>query len=225
MSNTFIFDIETQAYPVDELRKVMPQFDPDEVRLGNTKDPVKIADKLAAAKIKHEQSFIEDAALSATTASVLAIGIKDMNGTHYILDGGGKEADLLSEFWTKWATGDHAMRINNLIGFNCFEFDLPFLIRRSWHHGIAVPFGIRKGRYWGEAIVDLMVEWKLGTTRNGNSLDTVAKFLLGGRGKTGSGADFANLWATDRNAAVEYLKADLDLTFDVAKVMGVLNWP
>jgi hypothetical protein len=35
-----------------------------------------------------------------------------------------------------------------LVGFNINAFDLPFLFRRSWALGIAVPFGLRKGRYW-----------------------------------------------------------------------------
>jgi hypothetical protein len=41
-------------------------------------------------------------------------------------------------------------------------FDLPFLFRRSWKHRVSVPFGLRRGRYWGDQLIDLRAAWQLG---------------------------------------------------------------
>ena len=48
-----------------------------------------------------------------------------------------------------------------MVGFNSNQFDLPFLIRRSWKHNVAVPMGIRRGRYWSDQVLDLRDVWQL----------------------------------------------------------------
>jgi hypothetical protein len=67
---------------------------------------------------------------------------------------------LLREFWNV-CRGDVG-RANQMAGFNTHLFDLPFLIRRSWKHQVAVPFDIHSGRFWGEEMVDLRDVWQLG---------------------------------------------------------------
>ena len=62
----------------------------------------------------------------------------------------------------------------------------------------------------------------MGDRQARGSLDAIAKHL-GIGAKTGSGADFAKLWQSDRAKAVEYLRNDIELTAKLAEVLGVLN--
>jgi hypothetical protein len=215
--NTIVFDVETAPLPESELAALLPPFDPAEVRTGNLKDPEKIAAKLAESEASHRREFFAKAALDPLTGRVLVIGLLDKGGVR-ILDNE-NEAAVLREFWT--ACRGEQGRINQLVGFNTHLFDLPFLIRRSWRHRVPVPFGVRRGRYWGDEIVDLRDAWQLGDRQARGSLDAIAKHL-GLGAKNGNGADFAALWQTDRAKAVEYLKNDLELTAKIADALGCL---
>jgi hypothetical protein len=107
-----------------------------------------------------------------------------------------------------------------LIGFNTQGFDLPFVIRRSWHHGITVPKTVMtSGRYWSDTLVDLMIAWRCGGYKDFISLDNLAKFLNVGQ-KNGNGELFHVLWNQDRDAAVAYLTNDVRLCADCAAKMG-----
>lgn len=130
------------------------------------------------------------------------------------------EAAVLREFWIS-CRGEMG-RINQMVGFNSNLFDLPFLIRRSWKHRVAMPLGIRRGRYWADEMIDLRDAWQMGDRQARGSLDTIAKHL-GIGGKTGNGAEFAKLWQSDRTKAVEYLRNDLELTAKMADVLGVIG--
>ena len=217
--NTIIFDIETAPLPEKDLEALLPPFDPAEVRTGNLKDPDKIAAKLAEAEANHRRDFFERAALDPLTGRVLAIGCLWPETSDFTVFDHDDEARMLQSFWA--ACEGEAWRINKMIGFNTHVFDLPFLIRRSWKHRVPVPFGIRRGRYWGEEMIDLRDAWQLGDRQARGSLDAIAKHL-GVGAKNGNGADFAKLWETDRAAAVEYLKNDLELTAKIADVLGCL---
>ena len=221
---TIVFDIETAPLPESELAALVPPFDPAEVKTGNLKDPEKIAAKLAEAEVNHRRDFIERAALDPLTGRVAAIGLMEnaecgMQNAEFRIIAAEDEAEMLQEFWD--ATRGEMGRIHQLIGFNSNSFDLPFLIRRSWKHRVAVPFGIRRGRWWGDEMVDLRDEWQLGDRQARGSLDAIAKHL-GIGAKNGHGADFAKLWQSDRAKAVEYLRNDLELTARLADVIGAL---
>lgn len=226
---TIVFDIETGPLPEHELSALLPPFDPAEVKTGNLKDPAKIAEKLAEAEANHRRDFFDKAALDPISGRVVAIGMLDLETDLFSIIGHDDEAKTLREFWAA-ARGDMG-RINPLIGFNIGNFDLPFLIRRSWKYRIAVPFGIRRGRYWGDQIVDLRDAWQLGDRQARGSLDSIARHLGVGakcvphgplNGQHITGADFAGLWKTDRQSAEGYLKNDVELTAKVAEVLGVV---
>ena len=215
--NTIVFDVETAPLPESELAALLPPFDPAEVRTGNLKDPEKISAKIAEAQANHFRDFLDKAALDPLTGRVLVIGLLDKAGVR-ILDNE-NEAAVLREFWT--ACRGEQGRMNQMVGFNTHLFDLPFLIRRSWKHRVPVPFGVRRGRYWGDEMVDLRDAWQLGDRQARGSLDAIA-WHLGLGAKNGSGADFAKLWQADRAKAVEYLGTDLELTAKLADVLGCL---
>lgn len=230
--NILIFDIETGPLPESELVALLPPFDPAEVKTGNIKDPDKIAAKIAVAEANHRRDFFDKAALDPLTGRVVAVGLlanaeRGTRNAEFRVIGHEDEAELLRAFWDT-CRGEMG-RVNQLVGFNIALFDLPFLIRRSWKHRIAVPFGYRRGRYWSDQVVDLRDLWQLGDRQARGSLDAIAKHL-GVGAKTGcephgppSGKEFARLWQTDRAAAVAYLRNDVELTTKVAEVMGVVK--
>lgn len=215
---TIFFDIETAPLPESELASLLPPFDPTEVKTGNIKDPEKIAAKIAEAEANHKRDFIEKAALDPLTGRVLAIGLLDAESGKFSVIGHDDEARTLAEFWD--VCRGMQGRINQMVGFNSYQFDLPFLFRRSWKHRLAVPLGIRRGRYWADEMVDLREGWQLGDRQARGSLDLIAKHL-GVGAKCGDGKDFARLWTEDRAKAMAYLRNDLELTEKVARALGV----
>ncbi len=237
---TLVFDIETGPLPETELAAMMPAFDPAEVKTGNLKDPAKIAEKIAEAEANHRRDFIERAALDPLTGRVVAIGVMayEARGEHptpfgkggrFSIIGHADEAQMLREFWE--LTRGEMGRMNPMIGFNIFGFDLPFLFRRSWKHRVPVPFGLRRGRYWSDQLIDLRDAWQLGDRQARGSLDSISKHLgVGAKcvphgplsGMTITGADFAGLWNSDRKSAEAYLHNDIELTALVADALGVV---
>ena len=219
---TIFYDIETGPLPESELAALLPPFDPMEVKTGNLKDPDKVAAKVAEAEANHRRDFFEKAALDPLTGRVVAIGLLvnaecGTRNAEFRIIADEDEAQMLREFW-EVCRGEMG-RINEMVGFNSNAFDLPFLIRRSWRHRVPVPFGIRRGRYWSDEMVDLRDAWQLGDRQARGSLDTIAKHL-GVGAKNGNGADFAALWHSDRAKAADYLRNDLQLTARVAEALG-----
>lgn len=214
--NLIVWDIETGPLPKEDIIDMLPPFNPDDVRIGNLKDEVKIATKLAEAEKKHREDFFENAALNPMTGQVLCIGalVRDWDGPDeiQILGANGEtEAEIISTFWDLTTMNGVT---NELVGFNCNSFDLPFLYRRSWRYGIIPPIQLRNGRYWNKQIVDLREDWLMGDYRGHGSLDAIAKFL-GVKRKTGNGKDFARLWAEDRPAAIAYARGDIETTTQI----------
>jgi 3'-5' exonuclease len=215
---TIVFDIETGPLTDAELAAMVPPFDPAEVKTGNLKDPGKVLAKVAEAEANHRREFIERAALDPLTGRVVAIGLWYLAGDKFEIIGHDDEAQMLRELWA--ACRGEMGRVHEMVGFNTHQFDLPFLIRRSWKHRVEVPFGIRRGRYWSDEMVDLRECWQLGDRQARGSLDSIAKHL-GVGGKNGDGKVFAELWQTDREKAVSYLRNDLELTAKIANVLGI----
>ena len=211
---TIIFDIETGPLPASEL--VIPPFDPSQVKLGNVKNPDLIAEKIQKAEENHAADYIKNAALDAISGQVLCIGYRIEHDQPAVLcsDADG-EAAMLRQWW---AALNDFQRQPKLVGFNIKAFDLPFLIRRSWRHRLTPPYWLRQGRYWNDLIVDLREVWQLGDSRAHGSLAAISRHLGLGE-KAGNGADFSNLWQTDREAAINYCLRDVQLTQQVADIL------
>lgn len=204
-----VFDIETSPAAAEVLERVKPKFE----AARNLKDP----EKIAAAVAEKEATWRDMAALDATTANVLCVGIASGLASIRIIEG--EERDLLRDFW-QWIQ-DRIGAGEQVVGFNVYGFDLPMMIRRSWILGVPVPRVLRKGRYWHDNIIDVMDVWTCGNRDQRISLDNLSKALGIGE-KNGSGKDFATLWRTDRHQAIAYLKQDLSLTRKVAeRVLGI----
>lgn len=249
-----IFDIETEPLPIEKLQDLMPpfdetavpglvtgEFDPNSVKTGNVKDPAKIAEKIEQARQSHEAAkanttklveearakqtadFLDRAALSPVTGRVLVVGYYATGKEKLVIDDGkGEEAAILQGFWTQYQRCRAGSR--SMVGLNIHEFDLPFLVRRSWIRGIDVPATvIDQHRFWDRVFVDLRKVWLLGQygTNCPSSFDLIGK-ALGTGGKNGDGADFARLWREDREAAIAYLANDLKQPAAWAERMGVM---
>ena len=195
-----IFDIETGPLPDAELELVKPVFRAP----SNYKDESKIS----AYIIDAEADWKKRAALSSLTGRVLAFGTKE-GETIRIIEG--TEPDMLTKFWGVFRAAEE------MVGFCVKSFDLPFLVQRSFINQVKVPVTLFDGRYWSRDVVDLQEVWLCyGRERDGASLDAVCR-ACGIGGKTGSGADFARLYDTDREAALMYLRDDLNLTQKLAE--------
>lgn len=209
-----VFDVETAPLSDEQIRQFMPKFEAP----GNYKDTEKVAAYIA----DKEKEWLGRAALSALTGKVLAIGVKYHDGSIDIIGanpGHDDEAHILTWFWRYFT---HTTMASYWIGHNIIGFDLPFLCRRSMLLGVKVPRSIIYGRYFDNRFKDTMDAWSFGNREDRISLDNLAK-ALGVGSKSGSGADFARLWATDKPEAIAYLEHDLNLTMKCAERMGMIE--
>lgn len=199
MTQPFYLDIETAPLPLEQVEQFKPEFKAP----SNYKD----LDKIKASIMEQEAKWLADGALSAVTGQVLCVGVWE-NGFNHIA---GEEGTMLTQTLNWMAGVIH--RGGLLVGFCSRTFDVPFLIRRAFRHGIIVPGCFWEGRYLNSAFVDIADRWACGgrEPRDRISLDHLSKFLGTGQ-KNGDGKDFAQLWATDRSKALEYLECDLRLT-------------
>lgn len=215
-----IFDVETSP-DRDKALALMPPFDPEEVKLGNLKNPALIEEKINEAREGHQKSWLDKATLRPETGKILAIGLYRNECGLEILDERQGEAVMLQAFWEKFmkwfaATG------RPFTGFNSNTFDVPFLILRSRILGVPVPGGLRKGRYFdSNRFVDLRDEWLMGRDwREFKSSLSYVACSLGLPAKNGDGKNFAELYRTNRSAALNYLAHDIWLTKAVAEKLG-----
>lgn len=251
-----VFDIETGPLPDAELDRVRPpldesslpsqpgEFDESSVKLGRLKDEDKIREKIDEARQshanavknhaatcerirnRHVEQFREAAPLSPITGQVLAIGMQCGQEPEPRIVAGG-EREILSYFWSMLDGFDLA------VGFNITNFDIPFLVRRSWIHSVYVPKNVfeRNGRYLSHRFIDLFYRWRcasqFGDPKHVNSkLDTIAKFFgLDGKTEGVSGVDFHRLWSgslDEQAKAKAYLLNDVKMTAEIAFRMGIL---
>lgn len=210
--NPVFFDIETEPLPLVEVQHLMPEFEAP----GNFKDPEKIKLNIEAQKAK----WYRDAALDPMTGRVLVIGLSEVSvvGNRVVKYLEGTESVILETFWGLYRNGE--FESTPWVGFNIRQFDLPFIVRRSWHLGVTIPDSAYNGRYWSDRYVDLMDLFACGQKGQWVSLDRVAKFLKVGE-KNGVGADFSKNYQIDREQALAYLANDLKLLRDAAEVMGI----
>jgi hypothetical protein len=243
-----VFDIETGPLPneiLDQCYTPPPQLPPwDEamVKYGNIKDEAKKAEKRvkvmaeyearlagqADEHARHKAEWMADAALSATTGRVVAIGtlMDDREPIIWSAESLDQEPELLRRFWTLCERA--VPKGLQFVGHNSHGFDLPFLCQRSFVHGMMPWPGIMDGqrRYWCPQFLDTMRLWGCGV-REYVKLDVLGRTLgVGGKADNGcDGAGFAAMWlggdAEERAKAAEYLKTDLRVTRDVARRMGV----
>jgi hypothetical protein len=220
MKTQYVFDIETVALSEEDVLALMPEFNPDEIKIGNRK-PENAEAYIEQKRLEHKARFMERAALSALTGRVMALGIYNPTTEDklIVVD---DERKLIETFFQRFETG--LGDLTQWIGFRIADFDIPFLMRRAWALNIPVPArALVKGRYLTNWFVDLAELWRA-SSRDPEliSLDRLARFL-GVGSKTNSGAAFAALLYENQEAAIEYLSNDLVLTWKIAERLGVIR--
>ena len=210
---TLIYDIETGPLPDDEILRVMGEFDPDSVKIGN-RGPDKAEEYIEEKRASYLDDLRDKAALSPLTGEVLCIGLWSKGPGAYVWPSDSDEFCLLLDFW-------HAVSKDTVtLGFNNRRFDLPFLIKRSWLFRIELD---DLTTVIGSQI-DLLQRWQCGDNQASVNLDTMARFLLGhGKLDDFDAKYFYKYWAEEREKAIEYVRRDVEITAKCAEVLGEIN--
>lgn len=126
----------------------------------------------------------------------------------------GAEPDQLRRFW------EIARGVTLFVGHNLFDFDLPFLRKRSIVHRIR-PLDISLARYRSSPVYDTMQEWSSWNPRERVRLDTIAKVLGLRSSKDGlDGSKVALYHEQGRDEEIfRYCKDDVRLVREVHRRM------
>lgn len=181
-----LFDIETKPRTdlVRRFIKPFPALDPSAVKYGNTKDPQKRAELLKqkeddhrAEEVEYWRKAEERAALNPLTAEIICIGMLDDRGEQVF---SGSERNILESFWNDF--GDFARAGESFVfwsgnGAATENFDVEFIIRRSWMLGVPVHPLAFNGRYLGNRFVDAAARYLFGKREAYCSLSDAADQL------------------------------------------------
>ena len=209
-----VFDLETVA--IDGAADYLePPSAP-----SNYRDPEKIAAYLAEA----QQKALDKAALDLDLCRIVALGY-DTSTPTATLDpvvatmplGEAEERAELRAFWA--AVGDRP-----LLGFNCLQFDIPVLLRRSLYLGVA-PRPFLLGKYKHPGILDLMQHLSFDGLVPYRSLSFYCRRIgLDVPADATSGADIARLVAVnDWDAVREHCRIDVLKTRALAEWAGLMR--
>jgi predicted PolB exonuclease-like 3'-5' exonuclease len=120
----------------------------------------------------------------------------------------GTEEEMLKKFW------EIAQNVDLFIGHNIFEFDLPFIYKRSIIFGIKPSKNISFAKYKNDSIFDTMFEWEKWAYGEKHSLDTLARVLkLPSSKDTMNGSEVWSYYKEGRLKEIqEYCMKDVELT-------------
>jgi hypothetical protein len=221
-----IFDIETGTN--ENANKYLEPFDPDNpdhIKYGNTKDPVKKAEMARVSEAIYYRQARESFPLNPATGKVLVIGTS-VSGNIDIdyLREGYTEKQLLENFWAK--VSDIESNQGQLIGFKSKTFDIPFVVRRSWINGVT-PYPLMEGKWWKPWVTDLyetwtfsMGRWEMNSKYVRNRLVDVAQILGIGTKDIDIGKNFETVFFNNLESALDYARTDVDLT---EKIFNILS--
>jgi hypothetical protein len=209
---TAIIDIETA--PIADVEAYLPDVRP---RAG-TKD----ADKQAAQMAEKRQTLLDKAGLDPDLSRIVCVGVDTGHGpVSTILRSEDAERRALLEWWAmiRQARGDY-----RLIGFNCLDFDIPWLYRRSLYLDVpSIP--MTRDKYRHPQIVDLLdVFTEAGRFEKRSQSYYCKRFALDVPCDEIDGSAIAELVARQDWAAVEsHNQIDLVKTRRLAERMGLLT--
>ena len=199
------FDIETKA-KADTLRFMDEPNAP-----SNYKDPIKIQQYIENKK----QEQIEKAALDADFGTIVAIGMKinDEKVFSIIIEENDVDAevDMIHAFWRLLA-----IERGRCCGYNILNFDLPYLMRRSFDLGIKLPIVPNLSKYNNPDTLDLMAI--LYNWTSFKSLKWVAeRYALDNPLPELSGEDVKNM---DNDILRKYVENDVYLVYQLYQRMN-----
>ena len=233
--NIICMDIET--IPADDVDEFIPDyilesFNPRKhVKFHGATKKETVERKIAEAKAaypteqkKKIKEWKETAGLKAHSGQIAIIGTLT-NGTLLqqpnLRDVSEREMLL---WWKNFYNEEIFAKDGILITFNGKSFDMPFIKRRMWKHGIYWKWDADDEK-WGKGHKDLMYEWAKPNAyghpdfSDRVSADVMYKFF-GLKGKIMKGSDFANAWFNgDREKPFRYNADELYQMYEVAKIM------
>ena len=135
---------------------------------------------------------------------IVAIGIRYKNDNRLFIDG--DEKKILESFWREWKKIKIENQNNAAVGFNVLNFDIPFIVTRSFIHNVEiVPFSLK-------TILDL--KNKINAYRYGKSRGKLSEYgnFLGLKISDFDGSDVADLWIENKIQELkDYLCNDLEI--------------
>jgi DNA polymerase elongation subunit (family B) len=126
------------------------------------------------------------------------------------------EARTLKGFWKLLV--DFDVRRDVIIGHNIFNFDLPFIYKRSVIHRVQVPVVLSFARYRSQPVYDTMHEWNRWDLKKYTALDDLARILGLESSKTDhiNGAHVYDRFCEGGHTAIaDYCMRDVKLTRDI----------
>lgn len=204
-----VFDIETipgQSLPQD----LIPQFDPDSVKVGNIKDQVKIDEKIETAQKEFEEGLSKKMSLDPDLCEVVCFVCQ--NEKVFSFPPPHDEQFITNAWWLiERAYHDHIP----LVSYNGIGFDLPVLLHSAMKLDIPVSpqmYSDLTKKYDNRYHYDLMqilagwdkTKWK--------SLDFYLK-LFGIGEKSGDGSQVYDMWKVGEYDKVKaYCEQDVAMT-------------
>jgi len=156
--------------------------------------------------------------LNPIDSKIVAIGVRNKGESKLFL---GDEKEILTKFWEEWKRlkQEHADTV--LVGFNVANFDIPFIVSKSFVHNIEiVPFSLK-------SILD--VKDKINAYRWGKTRGKLKEYgeLLGMDVLGMDGSQIPELCKNnDWETIKKYLSKDLEITdklFERAKSTGIIH--
>lgn len=134
---------------------------------------IEIIKKLSSKKSKTVEEIHEETSFEGTFGRLCCIGIIKENSSGIIQKEvfSGTEKEILTKFWRS------AADVDQFIGHNIWNFDFPFIYKRSIINGIKPRMNISFARYKNLPIYDTQQEWELWGYQKAQKLDTLAKVL------------------------------------------------
>ena len=156
--------------------------------------------------------------LNPIDSKIIAIGIRN-RGESKIFSG--DEKDILTKFWSEWKKLKYGSPSILLVGFNVTNFDIPFIVARSFINNIEiVPFSLK-------SVLD--VKEKINAYRYGKSRGKLEEYgrLIGVGVLNINGSMIPRLFKNnDWETLKKYLLKDLEITeklFERAKSTGIIH--
>lgn len=161
---------------------------------------------------KSNEEIHENTSFEGTFGRICCIGIikEDSEGIIHKEALSGNEKEILIKFW------DTAHGVVRFIGHNIWNFDFPFIYKRSIINGVR-PLPLNFARYRNTPIYDTMMEWELWNTGKAQKLDTLAKVF--GLPTSKDEMDGSMVWKYYQEGKIEeickYCMKDVELTRQV----------
>lgn len=214
-----LFDIETISQDKDILLAKLPPWDIEEAKTRvpkNYKKPEAISAWLEQDEANWSKKALDEAALNPETGRIALVGFYVDN--EYVPLIGEEKRIVEASLVLVEETG------HSVIGWNIHGFDIPFLVKRAWILGIKVPKSVFNpfSRYQiSDKILDGMKVWQAGNYKAPyTSLNKALRAC--GLEEKGNGADFGKLWESDKEAAINYQRKELEQQAKLYERMGLL---